>query len=66
MSNDMQCNTALISAMILSSQLLERSMSTLAPKLRLVRPAPDLLGLYVRAGSIGREGLRNFTQSINP
>ena len=41
-------------------------MSTLVPKLRLVRPAPDLFGLYVRAGSIGREDLRNFTQSINP
>jgi hypothetical protein len=38
-------------------------MSTLAPKLRLVRPAPDPLGLYVRAGSIGREDLQNFIMS---
>ncbi len=38
-------------------------MSILAPKLRLVRPAPDPLGLYVRAGSIGREDLRNFIMS---
>lgn len=38
-------------------------MSTLAPKLRLVRPAPDPLGVYIRAGSIGREDLQNFIMS---
>ena len=38
-------------------------MSSLAPKLRLVRPAPDPLGLYIRAGSIGREDLQNFIMS---
>jgi hypothetical protein len=38
-------------------------MSTAPPKLRLVRPAPDPLGLYVRAGGIGREDLQNFIMS---
>jgi hypothetical protein len=38
-------------------------MSAAPHKLRLVRPAPDPLGLYVRAGSIGREDLQNFITS---
>jgi hypothetical protein len=49
--------------MILSFRLLERPMASLVPKLRLVRPAPYPLGLYVRAGSIGREDLQNFIMS---
>lgn len=34
-----------------------------APRLRLVRPAPDPLGLYIRAARIGQEDFQNFITS---
>jgi hypothetical protein len=36
-------------------------MST--PRIRLIRPAPDPLGLYIRAGRIAQEDLQNFITS---
>ena len=39
---------------------------TSVPRLRLVRPAPDPLGLFIRAGRIAQQDLQNFITARGP